>query len=1444
MSIRQTRGAILFLCAQYRAILFKGFALAAASAALATQAIAADDTILENFDPSKGSLKEQRPAVDHAVADKAVALTAGTELETGDDITLTINLTGSDAGAPFITGADGSVAGVVVGEDKGTGVLELNGSGAIGKISGTGSLKANASTKLDSNTVSAQSIGSADSRFGDVSVGAHGGSLETDQAYVKSISLGESASLASQGAVSASARIDLAKDARLEASTLELAGGSSSVLYGADGAEIGASELKLSSGSSAYVKSSFDKRASVLVAGALGFGDGFEVASLIAGRNGAIYIGKSYDLLGFSDVSNSLIGDGADKAKSLAIIDTPVDLGATGGILLDGDLEAAVSPSTKAAAGTVTLRNGASIFLSSGSTASSSQSYIAAGGKAASYSLDDTSSLYIRDAGAIGDVTGGSLFVNSEVSGTSSNMDVTMGSADAKELVLTGKLTAGNLAASEEININSGSTLVARDITAKDLLVGNGGGKNVSVTADSITTTGLFTALDNGVNSISIDVKAGSITSSGQFKVEGQGARVESTGNITFNNIENAGVSNGATLAAGNAIILNGTLKADSASIKTKGLHLNGTLELSNGATFYSDADGTVSDDGDLTNDSVINLGSVISDPSGQGSADQTATKGRVKLAGSTFTASHKAAVELFGTRSSATGGANASYDNTQQFDLDAGSTLVISDLGEMDIDEVNALKAKLFLDPSKGTLAGYTIKVDTLPDGSVPFADSPKYSGTTFISGKLVTGVNGSISGTNNFGAASLAAGQDALSIGAGSSLSLNAASVNGGNFAATASGAAADVNVGSGGYIALRGDGQIGNISGDGTLQAQNGTVKAGDVSVGAFNFTSGAEVTASSLSSSGASTVADSTATVLRDLTLNDATLQNSRLLVGGTLGINGTVSVDPSYVTAGDLFIGATGLLNVLKDAVVLDGTEVSYSDSSSAALVLNNQLDLSAGGKVYIDGGIENSAAPTYASLDTSYAGKQLIIKDGELVVTPAAVADAGSGAVVKLASDDAVEVGDNGTIKLSGFKVSKSASFTLFDHATGVTTDDLSSGNVLYSASIDSVGQNVTYSLNNAGVAATFSLLMPKLAGAIVARALSDDDSANYFDSTEKSAVGLVSAFLENPDAANARSLNTLSSYAFASGSARNALASSEAGYSAVEQRAGYRGQNAAAIGAVQGHDFTVWATPIYRYHNSDSYSFDGGDYGADTSLYGVAVGADMAFTPAFRAGLAVNAGHGKSESNGDLNYVKNDFDFYGVELYGIYEQGSLNVLGDIGYTFVDNDTSGFDGFKADFDSKVFTAGVTGKYTFALSALDIAPHFGVRFVSGHIDDYDVKAGGVKYMDADSITQNIVKFPLGVTFSKTFTSGDWKIKPVGDITVTAVAGDRDVDSDVKLVGFNKFSVNGDVVDAISGTATVGLDAQKGANLGLGLGVSYTGASNENETSVQGSFRYAF
>ena len=862
----------------------------------------------------------------------------------------------------------------------------------------------------------------------------------------------------------------------------------------------------------------------------------------------------------------------------------------------------------------------------------------------------------------------------------------------------------------------------------------------------------------------------------------------------------------------------------------------------------------------------------VYGDPSQNFSG--SAVKGKIKVTGgSKFTVPERAKVEYYGEAKSyfnAIGddveegspdvASVSSVDNTRQFDIENGSSLTILDLGKLTLSQVNAIKQRLFLDPSKGTLAGYILVDDSgnvisggdagsttpaIPDViKYIFDDVGIYDGTTALVNQQVTGIHGDITGSKNFGSGVLASAETTVKVGSGSALSLNDASTNDGKFASTSDGAVANVSVGSNGYIQLRGDGQIGNISGDGSMQAENGVIKAGDVSVGAFNFTNGANVSVNSLSARStdtASTITDSSATVSQDLTLGDVQLENARLAVGGNLNLTGTASLDPSYVYAGNINVGSTALLNVLGGTVVYDGTsDTSYAPASgTSALVLNKPLDLSAGGKVYINSSIENDSAPACSDL-----AKQITIADGELVVTSNGVSASGDGAVIKLASDDQVEIGDSGSIVLSGFKVSKSATFTLFDHATDVETSDIKSANVLYSASIDDAGQVVTYSLNNAGIAATSSTLIPSLSGAIVARALSDDSSSNYFDSTENSAVGFVTKFLENADSSSARSLNTLASYAFASNSAQNALASSEAGYGAVEERAGLRAQNSSSIGEVKGHDVTVWATPLYKHQSSDSFGFDGGGYGASTNLYGVAVGADRAFATSFRAGVAAHVGSGKSESEGDLDYVKDEFDFYGASLYGVYQSGRLSLLGDLGYTYVDNDSKG-SGFKAGgFGSDVFTAGVSAKYAFEAGSVAIAPHLGVRYVSSHIDGYDVKCGGVKYMDVGSITQNVVKFPLGVSFSTEVKSGEWTVKPVGDITVTAAAGDRDVDSDVTLAGFNGFSVNGDVVDPVSARASVGLDAQMGQSLGLGFGLAYTGSKNLNEASVSGTIRYTF
>ena len=607
MSIRQTRGAISFLRAQYLAILIKGFTLAAASAGICVQAQAADpntDTILENLDPSKGTLKEQRPSVEHAVANKTIVLSAGTEFDTGDDITVTINLNSADPKELYVKGVDGSVAGVVVGADKKTGALELNGSGRIGAIKGTGSLSVNYTTKLDENVVTSGAIGDQNTRFGDIEIGAHGGTLNAGDIYADSISVGESGSLSSSGNLNVTGRIDVEKDAKLSSSVIALEGGKNSVLYGGNGATIGTTSMSVSSGSRVYVKSGFDKRASVIATGTLSFSGGSEPSSLIAGRNGAIYVGNSYDSIGFSDVSNGLLGQDKGQAKSLAIIDTAVDLGTNGGILLDGDLEKDIDNSVVADIGKVTLRNGASMFLSS-SGADASRSYVSAGGKSASYVLDDTSSLYIRDAGALGDVTGGSMFVNSETGNSSTNRDVSTGNIDVRQLVISGKVSTGNIK-TDELDINPDTSLTSKAISSSDIVVGNDLA-NISITADSITTTGQFSIEGENISITAGRLIAPGLTVSGSAVINAGSALVDGkifTPDAKFNvsgDMELSGdlsVADGADVTAGKLILNGHTLSVDpdwsvgpsviyAGSLSGSGNVLDGNLVVGQNSAFY-----------------------------------------------------------------------------------------------------------------------------------------------------------------------------------------------------------------------------------------------------------------------------------------------------------------------------------------------------------------------------------------------------------------------------------------------------------------------------------------------------------------------------------------------------------------------------------------------------------------------------------------------------------------------------------------------------------------------------------------------------------------------------------------------------------------------------------------------------------------------------------------
>ena len=578
---------------------------------------------------------------------------------------------------------------------------------------------------------------------------------------------------------------------------------------------------------------------------------------------------------------------------------------------------------------------------------------------------------------------------------------------------------------------------------------------------------------------------------------------------------------------------------------------------------------------------------------------------------------------------------------------------------------------------------------------------------------------------------------------------------------------------------------------------------------------------------------SSVTGSAINVAKDMNVKDITLKGSSLNIGGNLTVSGKLVADPTYVYAKNgITLGASGELNVLKDTVMINGTQASnVTSSSSANLILNKQLNLADTNRVYLNGNIEND------ELSVTPAKVVTVGPNANLVLTGAAFADAGDGNAVL--TTDSYEVQDGGQITLTNIKAAVGSAFKIFEGGD-LDSSKLKVSNALYEASVNAGTATLAV---KADAASVLNGVSNTTRDAILARANSTDANANYFNASEDSGLGVVSAALESSDVA--RTLNSFTGTVFAAYAPQNALLSSRAGTEAVEQRNGFRAQS--GMGNVNGHDASVWVTPLYKRSSSDSFDIEGSKYGAHSNLYGLALGSDFAVADGWRLGADFNVGKGDSKSRGDLDYTKNDYKFFGFGLYGTYSYEKLNVLADIGYTKVSNDVeqSGVKSFDSDFDSQVFTAGVNAKYEFNTSAVDITPHLGVRYFRTKIDSYSVKGNGTEYLHGDSITGNLVEFPVGVSFSRNFKTDGWTVKPALDLSIIPAAGDRDLTAKTKVDGLSELSTTADVVDAVSFNGTLGLDIRNNdGTLGFGLGYGFTGSKNEKAHNVTANFRYNF
>ena len=288
--------------------------------------------------------------------------------------------------------------------------------------------------------------------------------------------------------------------------------------------------------------------------------------------------------------------------------------------------------------------------------------------------------------------------------------------------------------------------------------------------------------------------------------------------------------------------------------------------------------------------------------------------------------------------------------------------------------------------------------------------------------------------------------------------------------------------------------------------------------------------------------------------------------------------------------------------------------------------------------------------------------------------------------------------------------------------------------------------------------------------------------------------------------------------------------------------RVGAVGVEAATIAATGSQaNGGVWLTPMYKSVDSDGFGAQGGSYGADVDLSGVAFGTDTV-NGNMRFGAVFNIGSGDTEGKGLGNGLKDEFDYYGFGIYSAMGFGNFALVGDASMTVISHEVEGL-GLKGKADTTAVTMGLTGQYTVATPMVDVTPHLGARFIRLNTDSYDLVSADGVLATTDFDVQNVFSVPLGVTLSKAFVAGGWTLAPSADLTIAFNTGDTEAKSSNQFTGIKAYEYSTEVLDEVQYGLTVGLGAQYGA-FGTSFGINYTGSDNTDAFGVNAQCRYMF
>ena len=993
-----------------------------------------------------------------------------------------------------------------------------------------------------------------------------------------------------------------------------------------------------------------------------------------------------------------------------------------------------------------------------------------------------------------------------------------------------------------------------------------------NVTVDRNSKLGAYSASDTFIEGNVTATNGGSITawnSDAYLGIQGDVTVTDKNSGISAGSTANIDIGGKLTAKNGADVYIG---KESTLSVAKKFLVDNATLEIHGGQLLLSGEDSVL----DLTNNGVL----------------KTDEAGSINISKGASVESLKETLLSADTKTTAAGVAE------KTFEADALSKVHLTNLGEVSLDEAERLHGVLF--NSETGILDLKINLDTDENGNASFTDAVKVAGTTAAQDKTISDVDTSdkklsdlTTSDLSWGSASLKEGQTDLDLGSGN-LALNNPESNQGSFVSTSDGSVGNITMDKDANLALNGTGSIGNVNttenGTGDILIGNdktGSVNAnnlgsedkafGSVSVGAGSSVTvknilnaakvalekKAEVIASVINSPELKAIGDDIKIKAENSVLggllsgNNSTLESKTLELADNFNVLGGAKVKAKNLSLKGKMLFADPDWNSNASSVVannLSGTDGNVLDGALVAgqnslVAVSDTLDENSAAVLAKSTLSENgTTALGYVGKDITVAANGSITIDGSLTSAPATVEDntvtvANKSALV-LANNSKVsfesadgKVTNNGTIVVSSDTLANNSKITAFE-GENVTVEGNGSFDVssaLFSANSNGDGTlTVNYDENKANNA---------LYGteANVAQSIKTAVASGVAVNKGTILGDLVNA----GNSANTKdTLSQLTRLGTLAGSVANAKLATDTTANAIDSRLGSSGVKTNTQATAQSNKLTVWVQPVFSRQSSSSLDAGNTEYGIKTNLRGGVAGLDVTLSDNFVQGAAITVGSGNSSSK-NIKSVSGDFDYYGFNLYGAYVNDALKLSYDLGYTKVSNDATAYNSlgkFTSDIDTKVFTLGIKGAYTFNTSVMDITPHLGVRYAKYDSDDYTATSG-LYSVNNEGASSSLVSFPVGVSFSKDISLSSWTVVPTVNLEVIPVTGDKDVDTKSAFDGVVT-SVNTKLHDGINYSTFVGLDALYGENFSMGINYNYTGSKNVDDHSVNAALRYTF